>query len=76
MTNDPEYVWHLRNLNNFATMSPFWSNPFGTQNGLGGQIATSEIGAVRITLLTSLLHSNMTLEHNRYPESCHTVSTF
>jgi len=46
MTNDPEYVWHLRNLNNFATMSPFWSNPFGTSNGLGGQISTSEIGVV------------------------------
>ena len=61
MTNDPEYVWHLRNLNNFATMSPFWSNPFGTQNGLGGQIATSEIGAVRGVV--SLTRITTTLKH-------------
>jgi choloylglycine hydrolase len=40
MTNDPEYSWHLRNLNNFASLSPRW--PTG---GKGISVET-EVGTV------------------------------
>jgi len=40
MTNDPDFRWHLRNLNNFANLSPSW--PAG---GKGIQVQT-EIGAL------------------------------
>jgi len=28
MTNDPEYAWHLRNLDNYAFLTPFWPSGY------------------------------------------------
>lgn len=40
MTNDPDYTWHLRNLNNYATIK-------GTDHDASGiQVQTAEVGAV------------------------------
>jgi len=40
MTNDPDYTWHLRNLNNYATIK-------GTDPDPGSlQVQTAEVGAV------------------------------
>lgn len=36
LTNDPDYIWHLRNLNNFASLSPMWpSQSFSVPSAVG-----------------------------------------
>jgi len=30
LTNDPFYEWHLRNLNNYVNLSPFWADAGGS----------------------------------------------